>query len=1066
MMMTMRGKYLKTLGVAFLCLGFLSVASKAYSAPTEIFNVTNTVWRYFNPPADTDPGWGNFWRDTDFDDSLWPTGQGMFGWETSAGAVYGVPGAFNGGGGGSFFNTEFTSMANGGSRTDYLRTTFTWAGDANNLILTGTLRIDDACIIYVNGQEAYRYNIDTAIVDPDYTTAGITANPEGEPNIIDIDFPGTNVVGGGIVENVIAVFFTQAGANSSDKVFGLDLFGDTSVAPTITTQPVGTNVLQGRPFTLEVVAEGLPAPTYQWYFNDSAITDATDSTYTVDFAEPGVHNGNYYVEVSNAAGTVNSDTVAVGVSVDNVDPEFSTGAVLQDGTVRLVFDEAMSNSFDTFSVFVFEAGGGGAFIGIASWVIDADPTTFIITPSDPLTVGINYEVFIGVGAVQDIFGNVFSRDEGQGGIIRPLATELIVVPITANWVYDDTVPPLELITNTPPRFYDVAFDDTSWSSGPAPLGTETDGNLPDGLVINTTVLTTGAGGPNCWYARHKFFLPGALNTIESVRVRTLNDDGFVLYVNGTEVQREGVPQGEDSTTFANRTVGNADWEGFYDIPLNLLNDGENVIAASVFNTNPTSSDIVWGAEVVALVGEVIITEPTIESQTEGPITLTEGVDPAPTLNVVATGTPPLTYQWSLNGTDIPDGTNSTYTLPSVTVTNAGDYVCVVNNISDVPATSATITVNVIADLTSPTLVSAVASLDNTEIQIVFSETISRFTATNPANYTVSLRAGGAGPAVLSADYVGGSRSNIVLTTDPRDVDNYNLTVQDLTDRSQAGNLLDPNPTTVELATEVILVDYDAIGEWAYNDSGRNFDDDYFLSTFNPIADEGWYNGAAFFYAKRGTPGTLDLPVTTTLDLTNAPGVTNRIGSAQTICFYFRGNIDLTGVNLAEFQPLKFQYILDDAMRVYVNESEAFRVGMPEGVITNETLADRSEGNDQFWETPEVFDSSGVVAGDNLIAVDVHQTSITSSDLAFALRLIGTKLTIEPPLRITGISLDGSNNIIITHNGGTTVYVQETTALNNDPSLTSWATRPGGPHASPHNAGLATGQRFFRLSDTP
>lgn len=50
-----------------------------------------------------------------------------------------------------------------------------------------------------------------------------------------------------------------------------------------------------------------------------------------------------------------------------------------------------------------------------------------------------------------------------------------------------------------------------------------------------------------------------------------------------------------------------------------------------------------------------------------------------TLAVTATGTDPLTYQWTKDGNNISGATDSSYTINSVVVTDAGDYACKVIN---------------------------------------------------------------------------------------------------------------------------------------------------------------------------------------------------------------------------------------------------------------------------------------------------------------------------------------------------------------------------------------------------
>jgi hypothetical protein len=62
-------------------------------------------------------------------------------------------------------------------------------------------------------------------------------------------------------------------------------------------------------------------------------------------------------------------------------------------------------------------------------------------------------------------------------------------------------------------------------------------------------------------------------------------------------------------------------------------------------------------------------------------------------SVGAIGLAPVTYQWSLNGTNLPNATNSTLTLTSVNTNNAGSYqVVLANNQGSVTSSNATLTV--------------------------------------------------------------------------------------------------------------------------------------------------------------------------------------------------------------------------------------------------------------------------------------------------------------------------------------------------------------------------------------
>ena len=61
--------------------------------------------------------------------------------------------------------------------------------------------------------------------------------------------------------------------------------------------------------------------------------------------------------------------------------------------------------------------------------------------------------------------------------------------------------------------------------------------------------------------------------------------------------------------------------------------------------------------------------------------------------VIATGTPPLNYQWQFYGTDISDATTNPFILANVQLTNAGNYSVVIANLSgSVTSSPATLTV--------------------------------------------------------------------------------------------------------------------------------------------------------------------------------------------------------------------------------------------------------------------------------------------------------------------------------------------------------------------------------------
>ena len=78
------------------------------------------------------------------------------------------------------------------------------------------------------------------------------------------------------------------------------------------------------------------------------------------------------------------------------------------------------------------------------------------------------------------------------------------------------------------------YDDFSWPGGPAELG------YGDG--DEATIVSFGAdplNKPITTYFRRVFFVPDA--QFAGLELRSLRDDGVVVYLNGTEIMRSNMP---------------------------------------------------------------------------------------------------------------------------------------------------------------------------------------------------------------------------------------------------------------------------------------------------------------------------------------------------------------------------------------------------------------------------------------------------------------------------------------------------------------------------------------------
>jgi sugar lactone lactonase YvrE len=93
--------------------------------------------------------------------------------------------------------------------------------------------------------------------------------------------------------------------------------------PTITTQPQSQTASAGNSVQFSVGASGNPAPTFQWYFNQVAISGATGSSYSVANIQ-SKDAGDYSVIVSNAWGQVISAKATLSLSTATNPPPTTT----------------------------------------------------------------------------------------------------------------------------------------------------------------------------------------------------------------------------------------------------------------------------------------------------------------------------------------------------------------------------------------------------------------------------------------------------------------------------------------------------------------------------------------------------------------------------------------------------------------------------------------------------------------------------------------------------------------------------------------------------------------------
>ena len=158
------------------------------------------------------------------------------------------------------------------------------------------------------------------LADAKLTLEGSTLNP-AEGVLEWIDYEGETMPDDTVVEaNTIYVWcFTPTDTNYDHLTGDVELYH--ADAPAISAQPVNASVKAGEKAVFEVTATGMNL-NYQWKINRNDgkgfvdIKNANSASYTSGVTDTDCNGFQYYCVVSNAAGTVTTDTVTLTVTVE------------------------------------------------------------------------------------------------------------------------------------------------------------------------------------------------------------------------------------------------------------------------------------------------------------------------------------------------------------------------------------------------------------------------------------------------------------------------------------------------------------------------------------------------------------------------------------------------------------------------------------------------------------------------------------------------------------------------------------------------------------------------------
>ena len=1012
-----------------------------------------SVWKYLDNGTDQ----GTAWRGTNFNESAWASGPAQLGYGDGDEVTRVEDNPVAG------YNVADTNRY----ITTYFRRTFLVANASlvTNLLISALH--DDGIAVYLNGAEVFRRNLAAGAAYTDVAPTAVSGLDES------INFYSSTTNGSLLVNgtNLLAVEIHQSGASSSDISFDLELIGDLAspnVLPSVSIVAPASGAILAAPgsnfvsvsasdpdgsiarvdmYTNGVFHRSVSAAPYEWVYTNLVAGSQSYRAIAVDNRDGMATSAIVSITVTGnvpptASITLPANATAFSAPADVV---INASAADMDGAVAKVefyrggakIGEDLSNPFSYTNsgvgngsyqltvVATDNAGTRSATSGVVNITVSANNPPIVALTNPPNNASFSAPASIVFGAnATDPEGPVSSVSfYSNGGLVGTDTTS----PFSFNWnsvgagSYALTAVATDpggltttsavvsiTVTNPPGAFTNVligsnsvwrylddgsdqntawralGFNDAAWPSGAAQLGFG-DGDETT-LIANNGQVTT--------YFRQKFILGNAA-AYTNLSIWLLRDDGGVVYLNGIEIFRS--PNMVGTILFNTVATGPAAENTVDTATLasvgGLLVDGPNIVAVEIHQQAVISSDVSFDFQLVGVAGvappnnappSVTLTNPANSATFASPANITLQATAADSdgsvvqvdfyRNGVLIGSDvssPFGIAW--NGV-----TAGSYSLTAVAIDNGG-----------AATTSAPVNITVTGVANVPPTVNITSPANNT-------------TTIAPSTVILTANAADSDGNVTRVDFYRGA---VLVGTDvssPFSIDWTNALVGAFqlsaiaTDNNGATGTSAPISITFTGAAPSVLI---ALGSvWSYLDNGTNLAPyPWTAAGFN---DSAWASGPAELGYGDITDGRPEATVVGFGPDSNSKYITT----------YFRRRFNVG--NPAAYSALTFRTVRDDGAVVYLNGVEQFRLNMPGGAVNSSTLAASAiSGSDEAAFYTNNAAASGLVSGENVVAVEIHQFNGMSSDISFELELIGN----------TGAIVNNPPAVALTSPSGGTVF---------------------------------------------
>jgi len=904
------------------------------------------------------------WTASSFDDSTWPhSGFLGVGYDTST--------DYN-----PYFNVDVEGDMRNNRGSCYIRVPFNLAANPDNLVsLKLKMRYDDGFVAYLNGVKIAEAN---APASP-FWNSGAPANHSDTSAVNYQEFSANSALGALLPgHNILAIHGLNNGSGSSDFLIQPELIAIFSAvpnaAPTVSLAASTLSVEVGQDVTFTASGNDPDGDTlaYAWDFDigDTFAPEGLNQPVANrSWGSPGFHT--VTITCSDRKGGLARDRVLIKVGNPSNDGIVS-GRVLQGGQPvagARVFINGTDRQTLTLHDGSYLLGGlstsstttiGAMFDGEVFQATLAMP----VTPQ-PALEGLDFlghSSLVASAPSQSLTLSPHLASAGTASNVQLNARlwnnslpEELLIPLGDTWSYLDTG------TAPDSTWIALPFDDSAWPTGPAELG------YGDS---QTTVVSFGSDSANkhltTWFRRK--FTANNIAEISRLKLSLKRDDGIRVFLNGTEIARDNLTTGTVSAgTKASNEVASSEEEILihFAVDPSLLIAGENLIAAEIHQEESDSNDLSFDLQLSAS-RNLSNASPTWDLTPVGATVSPSGQFSATTPGI-----------YTVTATS---GSLSATSTITVTSDNAVAITALVPFLRENNSATSTIRVSRLGSTSGALIVPLTLAGDATsgsDFQPI-PATVTIPAGENSVDFTLTILNDSEreGREVVSIIPVAGG------TFTPGDpaiasvtiIDDENLQLQSpgagLNTTATVGSFL-------QLAGSISTTDqFITAGDyWKYHDGGAEPPSGW---QGLPFSDDPWQEGFAKF-------GYGDNNETTTVGF-------GENSSSKHLTTYFRRRFYLD--NPANYSSLAASLLVDDGAVIYLNGLEARRINMPSGTITFSTRASSSIGGsdeDTFFD--QTLDPTNLVAGENIIVVEVHQSSPTSSDLGsdlgFDLTLSGT-----------------------------------------------------------------------------